>query len=165
MPSLVGSEMCIRDRYISLSRHLSWQLACGLLGRMKLYGLDPNVVSYGISMDACAKAGRWEKVKIPLACTTFFLPKMPSAMLRDHHLSRPSYGRRNELPLLYWCCTTSMHVRRCSYCCTTGTTAVDKEVQWLCRSRPKRRSQTNVDTPNSKGVCVPSIQESKLTPG
>lgn len=81
---------------------ISWQLACGLLSRMKLYGLHPNVVSYGISMDACAKAGRWEKVKSPLAGTIYLLPKISSsAMLRDGDLSRQSNGRRTELPLLY----------------------------------------------------------------
>lgn len=108
--------------YFSLSVHTSpslaasllipWQLACGLLSRMKLYGLDPNVVSYGISMDACAKAGRWEKVKSPLACTKLFLPKKSSfAMLRDGDLSRASkkdepncpYCTTAAVPLLQMC--------------------------------------------------------------
>lgn len=29
---------------------------------MQACGLTPNLVSYGICMDACAKAGLWEKV-------------------------------------------------------------------------------------------------------
>lgn len=29
---------------------------------MQACGLAPNLVSYGICMDACAKAGLWEKV-------------------------------------------------------------------------------------------------------
>lgn len=52
------------------------QLAHRILSRMQACGLTPNQVSYGICMDACSKAGLWEKVSRTTNMLLLLLPRM-----------------------------------------------------------------------------------------
>ena len=80
-----------------------WAAALGMLGRMRLNRLDPDLVTYSAAISACSKGGHWEQALRVLRVMRADAVE-PNAQSLSAALSASERGSRSAPSLLYSVC-------------------------------------------------------------